>query len=87
MDNLARSRKPSSKSIYLLHNIHKEKTNMAPSAVETVTEAKPHSHKVHLGQYKDIDNTRVDWDVESGKTGEPPAKVSMHFRASWFSHL
>lgn len=54
---------------------------MAPSAVETTTatatEAKPHTYKVHLDKYKEIDTTRVDRDVEEGKTGEPAAKVSL----------
>jgi sulfonate dioxygenase len=53
---------------------------MAPSATETATvapaaEIKPKlTYKVDLGQYKDIDSTRVDRDVEEGKTGEPAAK-------------
>ena len=49
---------------------------MAPSAIETSTEAKPHStYKLQLNQYKDIDSTRVDREVEEGKTGEAPASV------------
>lgn len=51
---------------------------MAPSATETtVQEAKPLTYKIHLGQYKEIDTTRVDREVEEGKTGEVPAKVSI----------
>lgn len=49
---------------------------MAPSAIAVETEVKPQqTYKVNLGAYKDIDNTRVNRDVEEGKTGEVPAKV------------
>jgi hypothetical protein len=55
---------------------------MAPSAVETTTPAvtqevanKPLPFKVHLTPYKEIDTTRVDREVEEGKTGLPAAKV------------
>lgn len=49
---------------------------MAPSATETSTEYKPQgTYKLHLGRYKEIDSTRVDRDVEEGKTGEIPASV------------
>lgn len=55
---------------------------MAPSAVETTTPAvtqevanKPLPYKVHLTPYKEIDTTRVNREVEEGKTGQPAAKV------------
>ena len=50
---------------------------MAPSAVQTTsteTTFKP-TYKLHLGQYKEIDGTRVDRETEEGKRGEPAAKV------------
>lgn len=54
---------------------------MAPSAVETTVHQevanKPLPFKVHLTPYKEIDTTRVDRDVEEGKTGQPAAKVSI----------
>jgi sulfonate dioxygenase len=50
---------------------------MAPSAVETTTETTPQStFKLHLGQYKEIEATRVDRETEEGKRGEPAAKVT-----------
>lgn len=56
---------------------------MAPSAVETTTtevqpELKPNSFNVHLTSYKEIDSTRVNKDVEEGKTGERAAQVNTH---------
>ena len=56
---------------------------MAPSAIETQTEVKPQSYKLSLGNYKDIDTTRVNRDVEEGKTGEVPAKVRFMEVFTW----
>lgn len=51
---------------------------MAPSATKTTTEAAPQStFKLHLGQYKEIEATRVDRETEEGKNGEPAAKVCL----------
>jgi sulfonate dioxygenase len=53
---------------------------MAPSAVETPTTVhqevanKPLPFKVHLTPYKEIDTTRIDRDVEEGRTGQQGAK-------------
>jgi hypothetical protein len=50
---------------------------MAPAATQTTVEttAQP-TYKLHLGQYKEIEATRVDREVEEGKKGEPAAKVN-----------
>lgn len=56
---------------------------MAPSAVHTTVETtiQP-SYKLHLGQYKEIEATRVDREVEEGKRGEPAAKYP-HYLPTW----
>lgn len=51
---------------------------MAPSAVETITvpEVQPKTqYKLSLGNYKDIDTTDIDKDVEEGRNGHQGAKV------------
>lgn len=59
---------------------------MAPSAIAVETEVKPQTYKVNLGAYKDIDNTRVNRDVEEGKTGEVPAKVCIRCPCMYYIH-
>lgn len=51
---------------------------MAPSLIETATEAAPLPvYRLNLGQYKETDTSSVDIDVETGKKGNNAAKVSV----------
>lgn len=54
---------------------------MASTTSQTAVTSAPNALKLHLGQYKEIEATRVDREVEEGKTGEPAAKV-IHLRDS-----
>ncbi|KAK0383867.1 hypothetical protein NLU13_7959 [Sarocladium strictum] len=56
---------------------------MAPSATLTTVETSTQpTYKLHLGQYKEIDATRVDREVEEGKRGEPAARYP-HYLPTW----
>lgn len=54
---------------------------MAPSLVETATEATPlATYKLNLGQYKETDGVSIDRDVETGKKGGNGAKVTVSWQ-------
>ncbi|KND92425.1 Alpha-ketoglutarate-dependent sulfonate dioxygenase [Tolypocladium ophioglossoides CBS 100239] len=55
---------------------------MAPSLVETTTEAKPVTYKLNLGQYKEIDGHGIDKEIETGKAGSSAAKYP-HYLPTW----